>query len=181
MIRLFIAVPIPQEIQYQLHAMGRSLPGARPVPEDQIHLTLRFIGEVEGSMFKDIKEGLAEIEFPAFTMSVQGVGHFPPRGKPRVLWAGTQPTEPLIKLKRKIDTSLIGCGIGPDSRKYSPHITIARLNNPPMQRLTSFLAGNAFLRFDEFRVNSFLLFSSKLSNKGAAHKVEAEYQLDTEA
>lgn len=181
MIRLFIAVPIPEEIQYQLHAMGRSLPGAKPVPEDQIHLTLRFIGEVEGSIFKDIKEGLAEIDSPAFTMAVQGVGHFPPRGKPRVLWVGTQPTEPLIKLKRKIDSSLIDSGIGPDSRKYSPHITIARLNNPPMQRLTSFLAGNAFLRFDDFQVDCFLLYSSKLSHKGAVHTVEAEYHLDTKA
>lgn len=177
MIRLFIAVPIPEEIQDQLHAMGRSLPGAKPVPAEQIHLTLRFIGEVEGSMFKDIREALAEINSTAFSMAVQGVGHFPPRGKPRVLWAGVVPAEPLIKLKRKIDTSLISCRIGADPRKYSPHITIARLNNPPMQRIASFLAGNAFLRFDEFQVDSFLLFSSKLSNKGALHRVEAEYHL----
>ena len=177
MIRLFIAILLPEEIQTQLHAMGRSLPGAKPVPAEQIHLTLRFIGEVEGARYKDIKETLTEINAPAFNIAVQGVGHFPPRGKPRVVWAGVQPVDPLIRLKRKIDTSLLSCGIGADGRKYSPHVTIARLNNPPMQRLTSFLAGNAFLDFAEFPVNSFLLYSSSLSPKGARHTVEAQYEL----
>lgn len=177
MIRLFIAIPLPEEVQMQLHAMGLSLPGAKAIPENQIHLTLRFIGEVEGTTLKDIKESLKEIEAPVFPLAVQGVGHFPPRGKPRVLWAGVQPAEPLTRLKRKIDTILIGCGIGPDSRKYHPHVTFARLHDPPMQRLTSFLAGNAFLSFEGFQVESFLLFSSILSPKGARHRVEAEYQL----
>ncbi len=179
MIRLFTAISLPDQIRSQLHGMGRSLPGARPVPEEQIHLTLRFIGEVEGSIFKDIRENLHSVQTPPFQTAIQGVGHFPPRGKPRVVWAGVQPAEPLISLKRKIDTCLISCGLAPDNRKFSPHVTLARLNNPPMQRLTSFLAGNAFLGFEEFAVNSFQLYSSKLSNKGAIHTLEEEYPLTT--
>lgn len=178
MIRLFTAVPIPIPICQQLHAMGRSLPGARAVPEEQIHVTLRFIGEVEGTVFKDIKENLSSINASPFNLAVQGVGHFPPRGKPRVIWAGLQPTEPLVKLKRRIDTCLIECGLAPDNRKFSPHITLARLNKPPMDRITRFLAGNAFLKFEEFEVNHFHLYSSKLTNKGAAHTLEAEYPLN---
>ena len=178
MIRLFTAVPIPETICQQLHAMGRSLPGGRAVSEEQIHVTLRFIGEVEGAVFKDIKENLHSISVSPFNIAIQGVGHFPPRGKPRVIWAGLQPTEPLIKLKRKIDTCLIQCGLAPDNRKFSPHVTLARLNNPPMQRVTNFLAGNAFLKFEEFQVNHFRLYSSKLTSKGATHTLEADYPLN---
>lgn len=180
MIRLFVAIDIPRQIRSQLHAMGRSLPGVRPVAEEQIHLTLRFIGEVEGSIFKDIREELAAVASPALTMGVKGIGHFPPRGRPRVLWAGVQPADPLIRLKRRIDTALIKCGIAPDSRKFAPHITIARISSCPLKRITSFLAGNAFLSFDSFSVDSFHLYSSKLSSKGAAHTLEASYPLPSD-
>lgn len=179
MIRLFTAVPIPADIRHTLHAMGQSLPGAKAVAEEQIHITLRFIGEVEGSIYKDIKESLHTIEAPPFSVAIQGVGHFPPRGKPRVLWAGLQPTDELVRLKRKIDTCLIDCGLPPDNRKFSPHVTIARIAGSPLQRVTRFLAGNAFLQFEAFPVDGFNLYSSKLSSKGARHTIEARYPLST--
>lgn len=157
--------------------MGRSLPGGRAVAVEQIHITLRFIGEVEGSIFKDIRENLATVAVTPFTVAIRGVGHFPPRGKPRVLWAGLAPVEPLIRLKRKIDTSLLQCKIAPDSRKFSPHVTIARLNTTPLKRVTLFLAGNAFLQFDEFTVDCFDLYSSRLTQKGAIHTLEERYSL----
>ncbi len=177
MMRLFIAVLIPEYIGPLLHEMGRSLPGGRPVPVEQIHITLRFIGEVEGSVFKDIRENLSTVRVSPFTIGIRGVGHFPPRGKPRVIWAGLEPVEELIRLKRKIDACLLQCGIAPDSRKFSPHVSIARLNNSPLNRVTQFLAGNAFLQFDEFEVNCFELFSSRLSPKGAIHTLEERYPL----
>lgn len=179
MIRLFTAIPIPADIRYTLHAMGQSLPGAKAVAEEQIHITLRFIGEVEGSIYKDIQESLRTIETPPFRVCIQGVGHFPPRGKPRVLWAGLQPTDELIRLKRKIDTRLFDCGLPPDNRKFSPHVTIARIAGTPLQRVTRFLAGNAFLQLDDFPVDGFNLYSSKLSPKGARHTMEARYPLRT--
>ncbi|MEE4241195.1 MAG: RNA 2',3'-cyclic phosphodiesterase [Desulfopila sp.] len=177
MIRLFTAIPLPEQITPFLHAMGRSLPGAKAVPEDQIHVTLRFIGEVEGGLYHDIRESLAEVASEPFQLAIRGVGHFPPRGKPRVLWAGLEPVDQLIALKRRIDTTLIQCGLPPDSRKYTPHVTLARLSNTPLNRLTSFLAGNAFLEFDTIAVNCFNLYSSKLSPKGAIHSLEASYSL----
>ncbi len=180
MIRLFTAVPIPGRIKSFLHMMGRSLPGARAVPEDQIHITLRFIGEVEGGLFHDIRENLIGVSGKPFHLAIRGVGHFPPRGKPRILWAGLEPSEQLITLKRRIDASLIGCGLPPDSRKFAPHVTFARLNNPPVNRLTSFLAGNAFLEFESFQVTYFDLYSSKLSAKGAQHSLEASYSLSAD-
>jgi len=177
MIRLFTAVPIPDQFKVFLHEMGRGLPGAKPVAPEQMHITLRFIGEVEGGLFKDIREELAAVECCAFPLAIRGVGHFPPRGRPRVVWAGLEPTEELKRLKRKIDTRLISCGLPPDNRKFAPHITLARLNTTSLGRITSFLAGNAFVEFDEFMVDSFHLYSSKLSAKGAQHFLEGNYPL----
>jgi len=177
MIRLFIALPIPSTMRVLLHAMGRSLHGARAVPEEQIHLTLRFIGEVETSLLLDIKDQLKQAQFSQFQMNIRGVGHFPPRGKPRVIWAGLDAGDPLIRLKRKIDTSLIQSGIPSEGRKFSPHITIARIKNSSMQRVTDFLAGNAFLEFDRFTAECFHLYSSRLTQKGAVHTLEEIYPL----
>ncbi len=177
MIRLFIAVPLPEKIRSSLHAMGRSLPGARPVPPEQIHITLRFIGEVEGSIFRDIKENLSTILAPAFSLVIQGVGHFPPRGKPRVIWAGLHPTDNLRILKRKIDSNLQQCGIAVEKRKFSPHVSLARLKTCPIKRVTEFLAGNSFLTSEELQITSFNLYSSKLVQKGAIHTLEQNYPL----
>ncbi len=177
MIRLFTAIPLPLLVRSSLHAMGRSIQRARPVPEDQIHITLRFIGEVEGSRVHDIKMSLSSVQLSPFSLAVQGVGHFPPRGKPRVVWAGLNPVDQLCVLKKRIDSSLKHCGIPPEQRKYSPHVTLARLKNTPLKRVTEFLAGNSFLAFEELQICSFDLYSSKLTQKGAVHSLEQSYEL----
>ncbi len=177
MIRLFIAIPLPQQIKFALHGMGRSIQGGRPVSLEQIHLTMRFVGEVESSLLKDIEECLDLVETEPFAIQIRGVGHFPPRGKPRVLWAGVEPCDELALLKRRIDGALAKCGVPPDNRKFSPHVTLARLNTTSIGRVTEFLAGNSFLEFDEFTLNSFHLYSSTLSPKGAVHALEAAYSL----
>ncbi len=179
MIRLFIAIDLPPPIRHILHSMGRGIPNARPVKEEQIHLTLRFIGDVEGSIFKDIRESLASVAIHPFSISVKGVGHFPPRGKPRVIWAGVQPTEQLIQMRNRIETQLAGCGIEPERRKFMPHITLARLKNTPAKRLGEFLAGNSFFETEMFPVLHFNLYSSKLTQKGAIHTIERSYSLET--
>lgn len=175
MIRSFIAIPIPATITPFLHAMGRSLPGARTVSQEQIHLTLRFIGEIEWNVFQDMKESLTEVDFTPFPLTIQGVGHFPPKGKPRVLWAGTNQKERLSQLRNSIDKQLKLCGIAPEGRKFSPHITFARLKTTSLQKVTEFLAGNSFLSFEPFDVTGFNLYSSKLTPKGAIHTVEGHY------
>lgn len=177
MIRLFISIEIPPIIRTFLHSMGRSLHGARAVPEDQIHITMRFIGEVEGSVLHDIRDHLSSVDAEPFFIKISGVGHFPPRGNPRVVWAGIEKNDQLFRLKKKLDRALYQAELPPDNRKFSPHITIARLNNCSLQRVTTFLSGNAFLQFDEFEVKSFHLYSSKLSHKGAIHTCEESYSL----
>lgn len=177
MIRLFVAVDLDPVSRGLLSGLGRTIPGARVVPEEQLHLTLRFIGEVEGTLFLDIREQLASVEASGFTLSVKGVGHFPPRGKPRVLWAGVEPAGELIILRNKINRALSRCGVAPEKRTFHPHVTLARLNNSPTGRVMRFLAGNSFLLTPPFTVREFILYSSVLTSKGASHAVEASYPL----
>lgn len=175
--RLFIAVDLPDTIRENLEAMFFGIPGARWVPPDQLHITVRFIGEVDGGLFHDIKSALAEIRIPPFPLKLKGVGHFPPRGTPRVIWVGLEKSEPLQLLRKKIDTALMKTGVEPEGRKFAPHITLARLKNTPLQKIANFLSGNGLFSQEPFQVEEFLLYSSILTQKGATHHVERVYSL----
>jgi len=175
--RLFIAVDLPDTIMDNLEAMFFGIPGARWVALDQLHLTVRFIGDVDGALFHDIKNTLEEVNIPPFDLQLKGVGHFPPRGAPRVIWVGLGKSEPIQLFRKKIDTALFKIGLEPERRKFSPHITLARLKNTPLQKITNFLSGNALFRQDPFQVDYFKLYSSTLTPKRAIHRVERVYSL----
>lgn len=177
MIRLFVAVDIPEDIRILMCGMGGTIPGARAVPTEQLHLTLKFLGEVDGGRVPDIREVLGSISGPPFTMSLKGVGHFPPRGNPRVLWVGIEPVAEVTALRNRVEKGLAEIGIPRDPRKFSAHVTLARLNNSPLKRVTDFLAGNSLFATPPFVVREFLLYSSSLSAKGAVHTVLAAYPL----
>jgi len=177
-IRLFIAIDLPRKIIDLISDMSSAVPGSRPVPPEQLHLTLRFIGEVEHGLFHDIQEQLLQVPFTPFHLTLQGVGHFPPRGKPRVIWVGLAPSGDLARLKTRIDNQLKLCGLGPEIRKFSPHITLARLKDPSVMRVSQFIAGNNLFKSPEFPVSSFHLYSSHLTKNGAIHTIEASYDGD---
>jgi len=175
MLRLFIAIDIPDDIRTLMCGMGSSIPGARAVPADQLHLTLKFLGDTDSGRLSDIKEALAAIDFAPFTINLQRVGHFPPRGNPRVIWAGIEPLVEVTRLRNAIEKSLAGIGIERDHRKFSAHVTLARLKNSPLNRVTQFLAGNSFFETPPFTVREFLLYSSSLSARGAVHSMLAAF------
>lgn len=175
--RLFVAIDLPPAIRDRLAGLGFGIPGARWVDPEQIHLTLRFIGEVDGRSAREIREGLTAVRTKPFPLQLKGVGHFPPRKKPRVLWVGVERCDGLLRLRRRVETSLVQQGVEPEGRKYSPHITLARLNNPPVKKIGQFLAGNNLFMSEPFQVKEFLLYSSLLTPKGAIHTVEAVYPL----
>lgn len=175
MLRLFIAIDIPDDIRTLMCGMGGSIPGARAVPADQLHLTLKFLGDTDSGLLPDIREALASIDFAPFTIHLQRVGHFPPRGNPRVIWAGIEPLADVTRLRNAIEKSLAEIGIERDHRKFSAHVTLARLKNSPLNRVTQFLAGNSFFATPSFTVSEFLLYSSSLSARGAAHSVLAAF------
>jgi RNA 2',3'-cyclic 3'-phosphodiesterase len=175
--RLFIAVDLPETIKKNLDSMSFGIPGAKWVAPEQLHLTVRFIGEVDGARFRDIKDVLDELHLKPFSLQLKGVGYFPPRGAPRVLWIGLAKSEPLQLLRKKIDTALIRAGVEPEGRKFSPHITLARLKNSPVHKIANFLSGNGLFSQEPFQVEDFKLYSSTLTPKGAYHKVERIYPL----
>lgn len=178
MIRLFVAIPIDTEIRRKLSSLGQMIHGASAVSEDQIHLTLRFIGEVESTLFHDIRERMHELNSCPLQISVKGTGHFPPRGNPRVIWAGIEPAGDVIILRNRVNTILSKCGIAYEHRKFHAHITLARLKNSSPKRVADFLAGNALLQSPVFTVNQVHLYSSKLTANGAIHRIEGSYPLE---
>lgn len=175
--RLFIAVDLPDDIRENLGSMSFGIPGAKWVSPEQLHLTVRFIGEVDGVLFHDIRNILAEVRLAPFSLQLKGVGFFPPRGAPRVLWIGLEKSEPLQLLRKKIDSRLLSVRIEPEGRKFSPHITLARLKNSPVHKIGNFLSGNGLFSQEPFLVEDFKLYSSILSSKGAYHRIERIYSL----
>ncbi len=175
--RLFIAISPPDDLRRDIAELARTVPGGRPVPMEQLHLTLKFLGDVEGGRQLDIEEALGLVSRPPFALSLCGVGVFPPRGMPRVVWAGIDPVEELTALRRNIEKVLMDVGIPREKQKFAPHLTLARLNAPSLGRLQSFLAGNSLLRSPSFAVDEFTLYASRLTPRGAIHSEVAVYPL----
>ena len=177
MMRLFVAIDLPEAIKNNLADISFGLSGARWVPLHQQHLTVRFIGEVDEPLFHDICSELEQVEIERFGITLKGVGHFPPRKVHGVLWVGLEKSDSLLGLRKKVDSALAGCSIISEKRQFSPHITLARLKKIPPQQVTQFLDDNALFSLPEFTVRKFYLYSSVLTPKGAVHRVEAEYRL----
>ncbi len=176
-IRLFAAITLPDDVNDELEPFASGLPGARWSPPERRHLTLRFIGEVDGLVYQDVVGALENVLVAPFEISLRGVGHFPPRGAPRSLWAGVSESEALRHLYRRVDRVLVEAGLEPERRKYVPHVTLARLNGTPASRVGSYLAANALYRSRAFLVEGFSLFSSQLFDHGPEYTLEATYDL----
>jgi len=177
LIRLFVSVRLPDELRERLRSLCCDVPGARWVEPEQVHLTIRFIGEVEEPVFEEIRDGLGSVRAAPFEVALRGVGHFPPRGQPRVLWAGVEPSAGLKLLRQRIDSVLARVGLEPERRKFAPHVTLARLRGTPTRAVASFLATHGLFQAGPMLVDRFWLYSSQLSPRHAVHRPEAEYAL----
>ncbi|GFO54059.1 RNA 2',3'-cyclic phosphodiesterase [Geomonas sp. Red276] len=175
MTRLFIALDLPDQVKELLAPLPAGLPMARWVSSDQLHLTLRFIGEVDDDTFAAIALALKQVTFSAFPLTLRSIGHFPPGRHPRVVWVGMARCEPLLSLQRFIEAVLIGTGIPPEDRPFSPHITLARLKDAPPNAVERFEKEHLELVCPTFQVDRFVLYSSTLSRNGALHTQEAVY------
>lgn len=177
MTRLFVSLELPELVQQSLAMLCSDVPGARWVEPEQIHLTVRFIGEVDGLGFQDVEDALASVRAAPFDLALKGVGHFPPRGEPKTLWVGVEKSEPLLLLHDRIESALVRVGIERERRKFAPHVSLARLRGTPVRAVGSFLARNALFRTDPIAIDEFHLVSSKLTPKHAVHRNEATYPL----
>jgi 2'-5' RNA ligase len=178
MYRLFVAIDLPEPVKEAVDGIAvRDLAGAHRVPREQLHLTLRFIGEADEMMFQAIKRVLNGIKGVSFPLTLKEIGHFPPGRHPRVLWVGMEESGPLRELQRDVELALTGAGIPPEERRFSPHITIARLRETPPAKVAALEEKHYLFSAGPFPVEEFFLYSSKLTRDGAIHMREATYRL----
>ena len=174
--RLFVALSIPDAVAQSLVSLQAGVPGARWQTREQIHLTLRFIGEMDGLQAVAIDDALASISAPSFTMELKGVGAFGGK-RPRDLWAGARAGDALPHLQRKIESALQRIGLEPDGRKFTPHVTLARLKGTPNGHVVDFLTDHALYASAPFPVDTFILYSSRLTPHGSLYRAEKAYAL----
>jgi len=174
--RLFVAIRLPRPVRDRLLSVMGGVRGARWQTDDQLHLTLRFIGEVNRHLAEDVYATLAGIRHLPFDIALSGLGSFERRGQPTTLWAGVSPREPLDSLHRKIDEALRRAGVEPDRRAFHPHVTLARLKGGagPIRPLIEAAGGIAS---PPFTIAQFHLFESRLTPTGAAYEVAESYSL----
>ncbi|NQU61156.1 MAG: RNA 2',3'-cyclic phosphodiesterase [Rhodospirillales bacterium] len=175
--RLFVGIALPEDIRDRLRSLSGGLPGARWVSLENLHLSLRFIGEVPGGDERDIFEALKALDLPAFELTLSGLGSFERRGRVYAVWAGVEKSEPLSHLQAKVAVALERTGFEPEHRKFKPHITLARLKGGKVPEVAQYLQFHGSFAVGPFRVAHFTLFRSYLGNGGSHYEALVEYPL----
>jgi RNA 2',3'-cyclic 3'-phosphodiesterase len=175
---LFVAIPLPSETQKFLSGLCSGLPGIRWVTPENLHLTLRFIGGADEEMAQEINHALSGLDATAFSMVFSQMGIFGKPQKPRTLWAGIKPSEPLARLHGKIAGALFQTGCSANTRRFTPHITIGRFKGAVSKsRLSAYLEEDRLSAAAPVYVTRFVLFRSHLGNDGVQYQTLAEYHL----
>ena len=175
--RLFSGLEIPGEIAERLAMLKGGLEGARWVEPENHHITLRFIGDVDGDTAMRISDALGRIEADAFSLNLDGVGSFG-RGKPRAVWAGVAPSEPLASLHRAHEQAALTAGLEPEPRNFHAHVTLARMRKCKASDVAKYLEYNGAFLSPGFAVTRFVLFSARESRGGGPYVVEHAYALN---
>jgi 2'-5' RNA ligase len=176
-IRLFVALALPEGHRQQLSRLCHGVRDARWVAHENLHLTLRFIGEVEEPRVAEIAHALGRVKGEQFKLTLSGIGHFQNGRRIRALWAGTEPCDALVQLQYRIDTALRHADLPPDGRRFTPHVTLARLKNGAPHQVGGWIEANALFRADPFPVDHFVLFESYLGHTGAIYSPVSEFPL----
>jgi 2'-5' RNA ligase len=175
--RLFIALDLPEEVCAQARGLCQGLATARWTNPAQLHLTLRFLGDVTEEEVPALQTNLERVAVPAFTLGLRGVGVFPRKRRPaRVLWTGVAPAEPVAALKAAID-AVLGPDPEADERGFSPHLTLARFREDPRAALDGYLAQHAGFASASWMADRFYLYRSTLGSDGARHEILQRYPL----
>ncbi len=175
--RLFVAVPLPAIVRDRLAMLRFGLPGARWSEPQNMHVTLRFIGEVDRAMAEDIAGALHDIEAPAFELAFNELGHFARGRDVHTVWAGLQRSDALTYLHDKIESAVVRLGHAPEPRKFKPHVTIARLKNTPLSRIGTWLESYGALSTPAFDIDRFTLFESFKKTQGPHYEALVDYPL----
>ena len=183
MIRLFVALRPPAPVREALFDVMDHVAGARWQDDDQLHLTLRFIGDIDRSTAEDVAASLAQIHAPALEVTLNGVGAFDTRGSVNTLWAGVKPREGLEHLHHKMDQACARAGLVRERRAFLPHITLARLSRrdgfAAAREIGHWRARHDGLTSLPFSFRHFVLFQSSLGRHGAVYEPVARWPLGT--
>jgi 2'-5' RNA ligase len=174
--RLFVAIRPPAAIRDLLVDAMDDSPELRWVGDEQLHLTLRFIGEVERPVANDLAAAIGPIRFEKFELRISGVGRFDQR-RGGALWAGVEPKAPVTALAAKVERACQFAGIEPERRAFHPHITLARWKGRSSRAADAFMEHNAGMASEPFAVDRFILFESQLSRHGPHYEEIEEYSL----
>lgn len=174
--RLFTALEIPRDAAMSLSLLKGGLPGARWVDPVNYHLTLRFFGDIEGHVADEIANALDRVRRPAFTLTLSGVGAFGSK-KPHAIWAGVAASPDLAALQAEMERICQRLGLPADPRKFTPHVTVARLRGASDRDIANWLSARGNFQSVPFRVSRFVMMSSRESVGGGPYVIEEAWNL----
>lgn len=179
--RLFVAIDTPTSVTDLLVGLRQEIPGVRWLAAELIHLTLSFLGNVDPIAEEALREKLRAIRFQSFFMPVKGIGTFPQKGKPNVIWAGVGGGHPqLFHVYKRVQEAALVAGLRPDLRAFHPHLTFARCRDVSAETIRPFLKNHADFDAGMIRVESFALYSSIPGPLGSAYTCELEVRAANE-
>jgi 2'-5' RNA ligase len=174
--RLFTGLEIPADVGQTLSSLRGGLPGARWIDPENYHVTLRFIGDIDGVSANEIASLLFRVNRKPFEVAVQGLSSFGGK-KPRAVVANITPSRPLIELQAELERMMQRIGLHPEGRKFTPHITLARLHDTSTHDVADYLSVWGYFPAKIFTASRFVLFSSRASVGGGPYVVEDSYAL----
>lgn len=175
--RLFTALEIPPDVGQALSMLRGGLPGARWIDPENYHLTLRFIGDVDDSIAREVASLFGRVKRAGFELYLDGLTSFGGR-KPRAVVAAVAQAAPLMEIQAEQERLMQRIGLEPEGRKYTPHVTLARLRESSSREVADYLAARGYFRTAAFHISRFVLFSSRASTGGGPYVVEASYPLN---
>lgn len=173
--RLFVGLELTDSHIASTDIARSGVEGAHWQRDDQLHLTLAFMGNVTPKVARDIEGELSRVSMIPFALQLRGVGFFGKPGQPKTLWAGVEDSAPLVHLHEKITFAMERMGVKVDQRRFIPHVTLARFRRGAPARIGSWLSNNETLASPMETMDRFTLFSSHLTHEGAFYRAEAQY------
>jgi 2'-5' RNA ligase len=177
MIRLFVGVALPGAAAEMLAPLAAGVPGARWSQAENLHITLRFVGDISEAIAEDLDSALGAVSVPAFDITLAGVGAFGDPMAPHVLWAGVETNEILTRLRGRCETAARRAGLKPDTRVWKPHVTLAYLSGADPSRVATWASTHNLTRVPPFRAEAFGLYSSWPTRNGSIYRLERRYPL----
>jgi 2'-5' RNA ligase len=174
--RLFTGLEVPSDVAAELAMLRGGVSGARWIDVENYHITLRFIGDIDERMAAETADALGEIRRPSLVVTLDGLGWFG-ADKPRAIVARIKPTTPLVELQADQERRLRRIGLDPVTRKFSPHVTLARLRFGSPRSVADYLSARGYFSARQFEATRFVLFSARESTGGGPYLVEAAYGL----